>query len=128
MPWEEAKNNCKSKSMRLFEPRSPTLNSEVYNTASKPIVWLGISDLPKEDGRYRYESNKKEVESGMWYSGIVKISTDSNKHCVMVMALGAPNLNLVESRTNQSISLLSPPSWFANDCSSAVFSICEEIQ
>ena len=128
MPWEEAKNNCKSKSMRLFEPQSPTLNSEVYNTASKPVVWLGISDLPKKDGRYRYESNKKEVESGMWYSGIVNISNGPNTHCVMVMSLGAPNLNLVESRTNQSISLSSPPSWFANDCSSNLFSICEEIQ
>ena len=110
MTWEDAKNNCESKSMRLFEPRTPSFFREVHKAAvslrgNNYWFWLGISDLPKKDGLYRYESDKKNVVDGMWSFGF---PNDPDSHCV--------------SATNA-------PVWRDKHCSIySLQSICEEIQ
>ena len=103
--------------MRLFEPRNSTMNSEVFKSASSFVdgfdFWLGISDLPRKDGLYHYESDKKEVESGMWASHI-RIDPEMNTHnhhCVSFFDFG------------------SGPRWQNSNCNLTwYYSICEEIK
>ena len=77
-----------------------------------PSFWLGISEMP--DGYYRYESDKKKVESGMWYTGPREY--DPNDHCVKLKG------NTLQVRSED-------PSWWVVNCKNAYnYSICEEIQ
>ena len=73
--------------------------------------WLGISDM--QDGHHRYESDKKKVESGMWYRGLREY--DPDEHCV--------KFNTLQSEESKN------PSWWREHCTKAThYSICEEIQ
>ena len=108
MTWEDAKKNCVSKSMQLFEPRTSDVNSAVYKdfvslSGTNDYVWLGITDF--FDGKYRYESDKQEVDDGMWAS-----DQRFNDHCV---EFGGWKFRSAE--------------WQDHKCSFATHSICEEI-
>ena len=62
-----------------------------------------------QDGRYRYESDKKKVESGMWY-----------KDQEFALAYHCAKFNIRHSED---------PSWWYEHCTNAThYSICEEIQ
>ena len=53
MTWEDAKNNCESKSMLLFEPRTSKVNflvhKEVVSLSDNKYIWLGITDIGDSD-------------------------------------------------------------------------------
>ena len=95
--------------MLLFEPRTSKVNRAVYKEVASlsgdNYIWLGITDM--QDGVYRYESNKKEVEDGMWASGQQK---GKDYHCVW---FGGRKFKSSD--------------WQDYLCSRSTHSICEEI-
>ena len=116
MKWQAAQDNCRDKfdsaSGRLFEPRSTTMNLDVWQVADELLgkrtddggFWLGITDL-KNQGTYRYDSNDEEVVDGMWSSG----QPAGDEHdCVEYFLRNYPG------------------EWYDSKCSWREKSICEE--
>ena len=85
--YVEAVQSCKSWGGRLFEPKTPQANAEVFKLAKAQGIstyWLGIHDVNNE-GNFVYDSDGKAIGWTNWRSGEPN-DFNQQEDCVMVSA------------------------------------------